>query len=59
MDLIVELIGGMSRETYVSQAANASSFEVLIVQFVNGDFEVSGCLEFHEASAVSTITLSE
>ena len=56
MGLIVELIGGMSRETYISQAANASSFEILIVQFVNSDFKVSGCLKFHESSAVNTKT---
>lgn len=56
MGLIVELTGGMSRETYISQAANASSFEILIVQFVNGNFEVSGCLKLHKSSAVNTKT---
>lgn len=40
-------------KTYISQAANASSFEFLIVQLVNGDFQVSGGLKFHESSAVN------
>ena len=56
MGLIVELIGSMSRETYISQAANASSFEILIVQFINGDFKISGSLKLHESSAVNTKT---
>lgn len=37
----------------ISQAANASSFEILIVQFVDGDFQVSGGLEFHESFAIA------
>ena len=46
----------MRRETYISEAANASAFEILIIQFVDGDFEVSGCLKLHESSAVNTET---
>ena len=42
-----------SWDTYVSHAANASSFKILIVQLINGDLQVSGGLEFHESSAIS------
>ena len=48
-----------SWHTYISQAANASSFKILIVQLVNGDLQVSSGLEFHESSAVSDhVTMS-
>ena len=40
-------------ETHIRHAANASSFEILIVQLVNGDFQVSGGLKFHESNAVN------
>lgn len=53
MGLIAETFRVISGKTYISEAANASSFEILIVQFVNGDFQISGCLKFHKTSAVN------
>ena len=38
----------MSGETYISQAANAGSFEILVVQFVNGNFKVAGGFKLDE-----------
>jgi hypothetical protein len=38
---------------YISYAANGSTFEFLIVQFVDGDLEVSSSLEFDKSGTLS------
>ena len=52
--LVVESVEKSIRgTTYVSHAANAGSFKILIVQFINGNLQISSGLKLHESSAVS------
>jgi len=45
--------------TYISYAADGGTFEFLVIQLVDGDFEVSSSLEFHESAHGQWRTLSE